>query len=108
MMDKITQLNMIMHEYEAACAKHPKFCDMLTNGSIEKIGQTLDFVRTHNKGPVTDGNSILTEEILEALEAYKLGEYDHTIQELAQCGAVILRMMDFVIEEKLNETAKGA
>lgn len=99
---------MILHEYEIARTKHPKFCDMLTNGSLARIGQTLDMVRLQNAGPLTSGNVVLSEEILEALEAYKLGEYEHTIQELAQCGAVILRMMDFVIEEKLNETTKGS
>jgi hypothetical protein len=108
MMTKQEQLDMILHEYEKACAKHPKFCDILTNGNLENIGQALDFVRLRNKAPISSANEVLTEEILEALEAYKLGEYEHTIQELAQCGAVILRMMDFVIEEKLNETAKGS
>lgn len=108
MMTKKEQLDMILHEYKNACAKHPKFCDILTNGSLPTIGESLDLARLKNKGPITNGNMILQEEVLESLEAYKLGEYDHTIQELAQCGAVILRMMDFVIEEKLNETAKGA
>lgn len=108
MMTKKEQLDMILHEYENACAKHPKFCDILTTGSLSKIGEALDIARVENKGPLANGNMILQEEILESLEAYKLGEYEHTIQELAQCGAVILRMMDFVIEEKLNETAKGA
>lgn len=107
MMTKQEQLDMILHEYEKACAKHPDFCYILTDGSLSQIGKVLDFVRLKNKG-VAIGNSILSEEILEALEAYKLGEYEHTIQELAQCGAVILRMMDFVIEEKLNETTKGS
>lgn len=108
MMTKQEQLDMILHEYENACAKHPDFCYVLTDGSLSDIGKALDFVRLKNKGPVANGNLILSEEILEAFEAYKLGEYDHTIQELAQCGAVILRMMDFVIEEKLNETTKGS
>lgn len=108
MMTKQEQLDMILHEYEKACAKHPNFCDILTVGNLSEIGKALDFVRLENKGPMSNGNSILSEEILEALEAYKLGEYEHTIQELAQCGAVILRMMDFVIEEKLNETTKGS
>jgi hypothetical protein len=108
MMTKQEQLDMMLHEYELACVKHPKFCDILTNGSLVSIGQSLDMVRLQNAGPLTSGNVVLSEEILEALEAYKLGEYEHTIQELAQCGAVILRMMDFVIKEKLDETAKGS
>ena len=108
MITKQEQLDMILHEYEKACTKHPDFCDILTVGSLSEIGKALDDVRLRNKGPVSSGNLILSEEILEAFEAYKLGEYDHSIQELAQCGAVILRMMDFVIEEKLNETTKGS
>ena len=108
MMTKQEQLDMILHEYEKACVKHPKFCDVLTTGQLSKIGEALDNARLCNKGPLANGNMVLQEEILEALEAYKLGEYEHTIQELAQCGAVILRMMDFVIEEKLDETTKGS
>lgn len=108
MMTKQEQLDMILHEYEKACAKHPNFCNVLINESLSKIEEALDLARFQKKGSAVTGNLILCEEILEAFEAYKLGEYDHTIQELAQCGAVILRMMDFVIEEKLNETAKGS
>ena len=40
--------------------------------------------------------AILHEEICKALEAYQKGEKAHALQELAQCGAVIIRMMDFV------------
>lgn len=43
------------------------------------------------------------EEILEALEAYKAGDKEHTLQELAQCGAVILRMMEFVEQDFCKE-----
>ena len=43
---------------------------------------------------------ILVEEINEAVVAFLQGDKEHCLQELSQCGAVILRMMEFVKEEK--------
>jgi hypothetical protein len=37
--------------------------------------------------------------LFEAFVAYKEGDKKHCLQELAQCGAVILRMMQFVQDE---------
>lgn len=49
------------------------------------------------------GQSILYEEIFEAVAAYQKEDPVHAQQELAQCGAVILRTMEMLeneIEEK--------
>ena len=46
---------------------------------------------------------ILSEEVFEAIEAYQKEDLVHAQQELAQCGAVILRTMEMLeseIEEK--------
>ena len=69
--NRYTFLHMIYDELEKAEKKHPKFCDHMT-----------------------------TYTLFESLVAYKEGDKEHCLQELAQCGAVILRMMDFVKEQK--------
>ena len=86
-------------ELEKAEKKHPKFCDCLTYRNLEGIKDALDYLRERNSESITYADSILGEEILEAFEAYKQGEKEHCLQELAQCGAVILRMMQFVHDE---------
>ncbi len=90
---------MIHKELEKACAKHPKFCDFMTytKKSVNSVG--LGLLRKENsKGPYY-ADRILCEEIMEATEAYLDGDLEHCLQELAQCGAVILRMMQFVQDE---------
>ena len=42
---------------------------------------------------------LFKEEFYEALNAYQKGDKEHALQELAQCGAVILRMMEVVDDE---------
>ena len=43
--------------------------------------------------------NVLLEEFAEAMNAYQHGDKKQCFQELAQCGAVILRMMEFVQKE---------
>lgn len=92
----LTKIN-IAHREE--CAKHPKFCDAMTNRDADGIKEALDYLRRKNSEPDTYADYILGEEILEAFEAYKQGDLKHCLQELSQCGAVILRMMQFVQDE---------
>lgn len=72
----------------------------MTYRDADGIKEALDYLRRKNSEPVTYADWILGEEILEAFEAYKQGDLEHCLQELAQCGAVILRMMQFVQDEK--------
>ena len=94
---KTVHLNMISAEYNAACKKHPKFCDNLCE-NIDWNFLEKDIKNFNSKDPYY-GESILQEEIAEAMNAYKKGDKAHAMQELAQCGAVILRMMDYVQNE---------
>jgi NTP pyrophosphatase (non-canonical NTP hydrolase) len=91
---------MIEAEYVAATHKHPKFCDDFTGAREWFIVDELERWRKVNSDAPYHADAILNEEILEALEAYKAGDFEHTLQELAQCGAVILRMMQYVEEER--------
>lgn len=96
---------MIESEFSKAYTKHPKFCDDFTGASERFIVDELECWRKVNSVAPYHADAILNEEILEALEAYKQGDMDHCLQELAQCGAVILRMMDFVQAEIDNKEA---
>lgn len=89
-------LSSIVGEYMDAVEKHPKFCDELTGATQEQMGM-LEFriKKVNSKGPYY-AEFLLREEFAEAMNAYLKGDKEQCLQELAQCGAVILRMMDFV------------
>ena len=52
----------------------------------------------NSRGPQCADN-ILMEEVAEAFAAYQAGDKEHALQELAQCGAVILRIMETIEKE---------
>lgn len=86
-------------ELKEAEGKHPKFCDELCDSEID-FGRCAEYYKLINDNRAThDANLILYEEVMEALEAYSKKDYKQALKELAQCGAVILRMMDFVKEQ---------
>ena len=89
----------IIDEHKDACRKHPKFCDDFTGAREWFIVDELERWRKVNSVAPYHADAILNEEILESLEAYKQGDMEHCMQELAQCGAVILRMMEYVQDE---------
>lgn len=91
--------SMIWDEWSKAVKKHPKFCDALTNKSRDAVRKALAELRIENSEGPYYADRILHEEICEGLEAYLDGDKEHALQELAQCGAVILRMMEFVQNE---------
>lgn len=92
---------MISTELHKAKAKFPVFCN-----DLPAAGHSLDIIRfsllgararseAEREGGYSFENTI-NEEILEALEAYSAEDYKACLKELAQCGAVILRAMEFV------------
>lgn len=92
----------IIDEHKTACRKHPKFCDMLVDkqtdwNRLESIMKS----RNDEYAPPYYGENILLEEVAEAFAAYQAGDKEHALQEFAQCGAVILRIM-----EKIDINAK--
>jgi hypothetical protein len=95
----------ITEELRNAEAKHPDFCDEITGKPPKTVKKALANLRLENDVPPFYADSILHEEICEALEAYQEGDNAHALQELAQCGAVIIRMMDFVSKEIEDENA---
>ena len=71
---------------EHAKAKHPFFADVA--------------VPTHRHF------TVLSCELAEVVEAFSRQDYAHTLEELAQCGAVIVRMME-AVQALVDEAAKA-
>lgn len=91
--------DMIAAEYRNAVTKHPKFCDEFTAFDLNTaMAGEISSKYANSKGPY-QADLLLQEELWEASTAYLKGDKEHCLQELAQCGAVILRMMEFVQNE---------
>jgi hypothetical protein len=45
------------------------------------------------------------EEVAEAFNAYSRGDLEHSLREFAQCGAVVMRCMFFVMEKKQSQNS---
>lgn len=86
----------IKEELRKAEGKHPKFCDVLTTQEIEFAFKGELFYKKINSSAPYVGDKILLEEFYESIHSYLQGDKKHTLEELAQCGAVIIRMMEFV------------
>jgi hypothetical protein len=94
-------LDAIAAALEHAKAKHPKFADKLF--SFKRLVDCQDYLATWRRqleieacDNRTSAKTVLTCEELEAEEAFLLGNYHATMDELAQCGAVVVRMMEAV------------
>lgn len=105
-------LEKVTEHYEHAKAKHPHFCDMLFPHDKTKmrvaakiIKSLLDDCRadlkkdTENKKCLVKAHDVLFCEILEAEYAYYAESKKRTIEELYDCIAVLLRMVDYVEAE---------
>ena len=90
----------IIDEHKFACRKHPNFCDAIIDPTSSKSWADAEYrIKLRNeRGPWTADN-IMMEEMAEAFAAYWKGDKANALQELAQCGAVILRIMEFVSKE---------
>jgi hypothetical protein len=97
--NKTVNLTKINIAHREACAKHPKFCDEFTAFDMTQAIEGEMVSKLANSVGPYQADMILQEEIWEATVAYLNGDKKHCLQELAQCGAVILRMMQFVQDE---------
>ena len=90
----------IIDEHKVACRKHPKFCDFVVNPNTDWSWLEISQKRANDvSAPPYYGENILLEEFAEAMNAYQKGDKNHALQELAQCGAVILRIMETIEKE---------
>ena len=88
----------ILSEYKKAVKKHPEpFYMLCEKGGWDMVAE--HYKNANDSSEKVNGYLVLLEEVSEALEAYDKGELENCMTELAQCGAVILRMMQFVHDE---------
>lgn len=114
-------IDMIKKQLSYAESKHPEFAHYfdadilidLNENLIKDIKRRLEIRRKHNetleKTKMVGALEILQEEVFEANLSFLEEDYDNCLQELAQCGAVIIRMMDLVCrirKEKVKEQDK--
>ena len=99
----IAQMKIELAEAES---KHPHFADGLSERSAGNVRFNLDFMRKNNRKHPYMADSIILEEVFEAIEAYQKEDLVPAMLELAQCGAVILRTMEMLENE--IENAEGA
>lgn len=87
----IAQMKIELAEAES---KHPHFAD----GLSERYAGNVKF----NGKPSCMADRIILEEVFEAIKAYHKEDLVHAQQELAQCGAVVLRTMEMLEKQKEN------
>ena len=95
----------IIDEHKAACRKHPKFCDEVIPPGFDFSEDEKRWKKRNDEATTYYACDIFNEEFYEALNAYQQGDKAHALQELAQCGAVILRIMETIEKEKTNDKA---
>ena len=93
-------MGMVLDELQKAEGKHPKFCDAIIDSTSSKSWAEAEYrIKIRNQRGPGCADNILMEEIAEAFAAYQQGDKEHALQELAQCGAVILRIMETIENE---------
>ena len=90
----------IKDELQKAEGKHPKFCDAIIDPTSSKSWAESEYrVKLRNERGPEYADNILMEEMAEAFAAYQQGDKEHSLKEFAQCGAVILRIMETIENE---------
>ena len=98
--------NLIEKEFSHAVTKHPKFCDKFIDESRITWAEGEMRIKAKNSQPPEYADCVLMEEVAEAFNAYSKGDLEHALQEFAQCGAVVVRCMSYVVE-KIDEKEKA-
>ena len=98
-------LGMVLEELDKAEEKHPHFCDAFVDDiSGVSWADSEAAMKARNEHEPYCANCIQMEEFAEAMNAYQHGDKLNCLKELAQCGAVIMRMMEHVQKEIDNGT----
>lgn len=97
--------NLIEKEFSHAVTKNPKFCDKFIDESRITWAQGEMSIKAKNSQPPEYADCVLMEEVAEAFAAYSKGDLEHALQEFAQCGAVVIRCM-FYVMEKIDKKEK--
>jgi hypothetical protein len=99
--------DLVMTQIDYTKTKHPEFCNkfLKVTECVQHIENELAIARAQSDAEAKEGFSVqatLNEEVLEAMEAYAKGEFDHAIEELAQVAAVAIRGINFIMEYHTN------
>ena len=90
----------IIEEHKAACRKHPDFASSIIDpSSLVSWAESEARIKLRNSRGPQCADNILMEEVADAFAAYQQGDKEHALQEFAQCGAVILRIMETIENE---------
>ena len=90
----------IIDEHKFACRKHTKFCNAIIDPTSSKSWTEAEYrIKLRNQRGPEYADNVLMEEMAEAFAAYEQGDKEHALQEFAQCGAVILRIMETIEKE---------
>ena len=92
-------IDAIANEYWAAKVKHPKFCDEVIPPGFDFSEEEKRWKKWNDEATTHYACDLFNEEFYEALNAYQQGDNEHALLELAQCGAVILRIMEKIDKE---------
>lgn len=98
---------LIENEFSHAVTKHPKFCDHFIDESARTWAEAEMRIKARNSQPPEYADCVLMEEVAEAFSSYSKGDLEHALQEFAQCVAVAIRCMDYVMK-KMDEKEKGS
>lgn len=79
--------------------KQPKFCDAVTPLGFDFDEEERRWKKWNDEATTHYACDLLNEEFYEALNAYQHGDKEHALQEFAQCGAVIMRIMEAIENE---------
>ena len=98
---------LIENEFSHAVTKHPKFCDQFIDESARTWAEAEMSIKARNSRPPEYADCVLMEEVAEAFSSYSKGDLDNALHEFAQVGAVAIRCMFFVMDEKLKREKNG-
>ena len=92
-------MGMVLDELQKAEGKHPKFCDEVIPPGFDFSEDEKRWKKCNDEATTNYAAYMFNEEFYEALNAYQHGDKEHALQEFAQCGAVILRIMETIEKE---------
>lgn len=93
-------MGMVLDELQNAEGKHPKFCSSIIDPTSSKSWAEAEYrIKLRNQRGPEYADNVLMEEMAEAFAAYQQGDKEHALKEMAQCGAVILRIMETIEKE---------
>ena len=92
-------MGMVLDELQKTEGKHPKFCDELIPPGFDFSEDEKRYKKWNDEATTHYACYLFDEEFFEALNAYQQGDKEHALQEFAQCGAVIMRIMETIEKE---------